>query len=167
MATGLYMAATDAQVGTPPNDTLAKMPELNSLLDALKGSRMSLVTGAVVCAAMPVSLLVPRFGFSVAARPEILRPSAAGISRAAIFGLGCFVFFSIFSVAGTQFVGPIGLFMLAIVRIGRWPRCSSAPVTVGQLPILSIAERHDPWVASRSRLCTTKSWDFFGRSWPH
>jgi hypothetical protein len=137
LSIGLYLAALEAHIGTPPAETLSKMPELKDLLLSLHTSRINLLVGGIICTLITGSLLVPDFGFRSLRMRKFFARRRLRIAHFAFFGVLCLLFFSIFSVSGSWLVGPIGIFLLAVI----WIAAVAATLTrIGdkrQLPVLS------------------------------
>jgi hypothetical protein len=84
----MFFAAQETFIGSPPQETLSKLPELAAL----------------------IRLRAPRVH-------RIFARYAVRTSKIALFGALCMLFFSIFSVLGAELIGPLGIFLLAVVGI--------------------------------------------------
>lgn len=137
LSVGLYIAAHEANIGTPPTETLKKMPELGALLQALDASRANLITAGLICTLITISLLVPNTGLRSSRVRAFFARHPLRIAHLVWFSLLCLAFFSAFSVTGSQLVGPIGIFLLAVVGVGAMASLLTRAGDRRHLPILS------------------------------
>ena len=117
LSIGLFLAAGDTHIDAAPPETLALMPELDALIQAIDSSTANLVTAGIVCALITLSLVVPNIGFRSLWVRKLIARRKLRIAHLAAFGLIWLVFFSIFPIAGGQIIGPIGILMLAIAGV--------------------------------------------------
>jgi len=137
LSIGLYLAALEAQIGTPPPEILEKMPELRFLVQALHTSRINLFVAGLTCVIITVSLVVPSFGFRSLSVRKFFARCHISIVHFAGLGVGCLLFFSIFSVTGSQLVGSLGIFLLAIIGIAPVAALLTRTGDRRRLPVLS------------------------------
>ncbi|WP_334488889.1 hypothetical protein [Bradyrhizobium algeriense] len=137
LSAGLYIAAHEARIGTPPAETLEKMPELGVLLQALDASRANLITAGLICTLITISLTVPNAGLRSLRVREFFARHPLRIAHMVWFSLFCLVFFSAFSVTGSQLVGPIGIFLLAVIGVGAMASLLTRAGDRRHLPVLS------------------------------
>jgi Patatin-like phospholipase len=171
---GLYLASREAQIGTPPAEMLGKIPELNSLLQALQKSRINLLVGGLICTLTTASLLVPNFGFRSLSVRKFFARRRPRIGHFAGIGVGFLLFFSIFSVSGSQLFGPIGIFLLAIIgiasvaalltRVGdrrRLPVLSGVVLIAVLLSIFDLTDNHGIELTSSNAVRLSRAVDVF------
>ncbi|MCK1441490.1 hypothetical protein IVB43_03620 [Bradyrhizobium sp. 48] len=117
LALGMFFAARETLIGTPPQETLTKLPELAALIRNLSTAANVLYLEAAVFVAVTATLLLPGIGLRAPRVHRIFARHAVRISKVALFGALCMLFFSIFSISGAQLVGPLGVFLLAVIGI--------------------------------------------------
>jgi hypothetical protein len=138
LSIGLYLAAGEAQIGKPPEDyPLSKMPELIDLLQSLKLSRINLLLGGILCTIITASLLIPNVGFRSLWVRKFFARLRLRTRHFAIVGVICLIFFSIFSVTGSKLVGPIGIFLFAVIGSGAVVALLTRAGDRCQLPLFS------------------------------
>jgi hypothetical protein len=138
LALGMFFAAWAARIGSPPPETLSKLPELAALISVLDTARIVLYLEAGICTLIIASLLVPRIGFRSYRFQKLLARCGIRIRHIAMFGLVSLLFFSLFSVSGAKLVGPLGIFLLAILGISSFASLLTRAGDRKGLPVLAI-----------------------------
>jgi hypothetical protein len=143
------------------------MPELEVLLGVLETSRTNLLAGAIVCTSFGVSLVVSNFGFRSLRVRKFFARRRFRIEHFLALGLLGLLFFSMFPILGGQLVGPISIFLLAVVGIlsaasfltragdrRRLPVLSGAVLIAVLLSLFDLNDNHviDLTTTDRSRL---------------
>ncbi|MCC8955041.1 hypothetical protein H8B02_16815 [Bradyrhizobium sp. Pear77] len=123
LAVGMFAAARETFIGSPPPETLAKLPELATLIESLRKAANVLYVEAAICAIVTVWLLLPGRGLRLSRVYRRLAGRLTSIRGLAIFSGVCLIYFSVFSVSGAQLIGPLGIFLLSLIGItsvGAW-----------------------------------------------
>lgn len=137
LSAGLFLAASEAQIGTPPQTTLDKMPEVRLLLQALDASQSNLVVAGLASTMVTVSLCWPGVGFRSLRVRKALARAHVRITNMVWFGLACLVLFSGFTVPVSQFFGPVAIFLLSTIGFASTAALLTRAGDRRQLPILS------------------------------
>ena len=138
LAFGLFLAAWETRIGVPPERTLAALPAVGALLSDLRTARTVLYVEAGFIALVAATLLLPNIGFRSSRFRRLVAARSLRIGRIALFGLACLIFFSIFQVSGAQLVGPLGIFLLAIVFFASITALLTKVGDRLRLPLLSL-----------------------------
>lgn len=120
LALGMFLAAWETSIGEPPKATIEKLPELAALMGNLATAARVLYLEAAICVIVTVLLLLPGVGLRSSRVRNILAARVFRISGLALLGLLCLLFFAFFPISGAQLVGPLGIFLLALIGISSF-----------------------------------------------